>query len=240
MSKKVIPNSNALVVEEDGRITSKGEELITTSYTGFVTTASFNDHSTRHENAGADEVSVAGLSGLLADDQHVLDAEVLAVAEAAGAVATHAALLATHGVERDRVSTQFDKTNNDTLGDVTGLSVALGATKNYLFRAVLHVTADAVGGHKYAIAYSSTVTAIVYQINSISNATNLNVINSRQTASGGAAGQAGAATPFTTIEGLITTNGAGNLTVQFAQNVATPATTSSVLVGSTFTVEEIA
>lgn len=40
------------------------------------------DHSARHENGGADEVSVTGLSGLLADDQHVLDAEVTAVAVA--------------------------------------------------------------------------------------------------------------------------------------------------------------
>ncbi len=38
------------------------------------------DHHDDHENAGADEISVAGLSGLLADDQHVLDTEVLAVA----------------------------------------------------------------------------------------------------------------------------------------------------------------
>lgn len=37
-------------------------------------------HKTRHQNAGADEINVVGLSGLLADDQHVLDAEVLAVA----------------------------------------------------------------------------------------------------------------------------------------------------------------
>lgn len=37
-------------------------------------------HKTRHQNGGADKISVAGLSGLLADDQHVLDAEVLAVA----------------------------------------------------------------------------------------------------------------------------------------------------------------
>jgi len=33
-------------------------------------------HKTRHENGGADEISVTGLSGLLADDQHVLDDEV--------------------------------------------------------------------------------------------------------------------------------------------------------------------
>ena len=39
-------------------------------------------HKTRHQNGGADEVSVAGLSGLLADDQHVLDSEVTAVAVA--------------------------------------------------------------------------------------------------------------------------------------------------------------
>lgn len=33
-------------------------------------------HASTHENAGADEITVTGLSGLLADDQHVLDSEV--------------------------------------------------------------------------------------------------------------------------------------------------------------------
>jgi len=37
-------------------------------------------HSATHEDIGSDEVGVAALSGLLADDQHVLDAEVTAVA----------------------------------------------------------------------------------------------------------------------------------------------------------------
>ena len=37
-------------------------------------------HASRHQNGGADEISVQGLSGLLADDQHVLDAEVQALA----------------------------------------------------------------------------------------------------------------------------------------------------------------
>jgi hypothetical protein len=32
-------------------------------------------HKARHQNGGADEIDVAGLSGLLAEDQHVLDAE---------------------------------------------------------------------------------------------------------------------------------------------------------------------
>ena len=37
-------------------------------------------HKTSHQDTGSDEISVTGLSGLLADDQHVLDAEVTAVA----------------------------------------------------------------------------------------------------------------------------------------------------------------
>ena len=37
-------------------------------------------HAATHQNGGGDEISVAALSGLLADDQHVLDSEVTAVA----------------------------------------------------------------------------------------------------------------------------------------------------------------
>uniref|UniRef100_A0A6M3XXK7 Uncharacterized protein n=1 Tax=viral metagenome TaxID=1070528 RepID=A0A6M3XXK7_9ZZZZ len=33
-------------------------------------------HASRHQDGGADEIAVTALSGLLADDQHVLDAEV--------------------------------------------------------------------------------------------------------------------------------------------------------------------
>lgn len=43
---------------------------------------SATNHAVKHQNGGSDEVTVLGLSGLLADDQHVLDAEVLAVAAA--------------------------------------------------------------------------------------------------------------------------------------------------------------
>jgi hypothetical protein len=39
-----------------------------------------SQHASRHANGGADEVVITGLSGLLADDQHVLDSEVVAVA----------------------------------------------------------------------------------------------------------------------------------------------------------------
>lgn len=129
-----------------------------------------------------------------------------------------------------RVSTQFDKAANTTLADVTGLSVALAASTTYGFRAVLFVDGDATGGHKYAAAYSGSVTAIIFQINSVRNDTNALVITSRQTASGGNAGAAGGTAFQTVIEGTITANGTGNLTVQFAQNAASG--TSSVLVNS--------
>ena len=52
-------------------------------------------HNPMHENGGVDEINVAGLSGLLADDQHVLDAEVLAVAQPLDATLTSIALLGT-------------------------------------------------------------------------------------------------------------------------------------------------
>jgi hypothetical protein len=47
-------------------------------------------HASSHENGGGDEISVTGLSGLLADDQHVIDAEVTAVIDADIGVALQA------------------------------------------------------------------------------------------------------------------------------------------------------
>jgi len=40
-----------------------------------------NAHKTSHQSGGSDEISVTGLSGLLADDQHVLDSEVVIAAK---------------------------------------------------------------------------------------------------------------------------------------------------------------
>lgn len=39
-------------------------------------------HKVSHQDGGADEISVAGLSGTLADDQHVIDGEVVSAAAA--------------------------------------------------------------------------------------------------------------------------------------------------------------
>lgn len=137
-----------------------------------------------------------------------------------------------------RVSSQFDKTNNSTLGNVTGLSVALLSGRAYHFKAHLFVDANVTAGYKAAVAYSGSVSSIIYNIDSVCNATGLFDITSRQTSSGGSAGQVGCTAAEVKIEGNIVTSATGNLTVQFAQNTATAATTSSVLVGSTFNVED--
>lgn len=135
-----------------------------------------------------------------------------------------------------RVSAQFDKANS-TLANITDLSVALLANRTYSFRVVLFVTADGTSGHKYAMAYSSTVGAVRYDIKAVSIVTvPVFVLGGRQTSSGGASGEnaTGATAIQCVIEGTITTTGAGNLTAQFACNTGT--NTSSVLVGSSMNV----
>ncbi len=52
-------------------------------------------HSASHENIGGDEISVAALSGLLADDQHVIDAEAIAAIEAEATVVLSGSLSVT-------------------------------------------------------------------------------------------------------------------------------------------------
>jgi len=54
-------------------------------------TGTLDAHKTHHQDGGADEISVAALSGLLADDQHVLDGEVT-TAKVADAAITQAKL----------------------------------------------------------------------------------------------------------------------------------------------------
>ena len=89
--------------------------------------ASFDDHSARHENAGADEISVAGLSGLLADDQHVLDAEVQAI-------------------KLDDFATPDDNTDLDASLTEHGLLLKLGGGTTNFLRADGTWAAPAGGG----------------------------------------------------------------------------------------------
>lgn len=143
-----------------------------------------------------------------------------------------------NGVSQQSYVAATYTTSSTTLANVTGLTANVSASGVYRFEAVLHVDADAVGGHKYRLAGTATATSIVYQINSINNGTNAFRINSRITDLGtSSSGEAVGTAYFTVIKGEIVVNGAGTITVQFAQNTASG--TSSVVAGSTFSVTKI-
>jgi hypothetical protein len=136
-----------------------------------------------------------------------------------------------------RVSSQFDKTNDTTLANVTGLSVNVVASKTYRFEAILYTTSNSGGGVKFAIGGTATATAIIYEA-IVHDAAAISA-ETRATSLGTAVGGVTAVTAANCrLTGTITVNAAGTLTLQFAQN-ASNGTASSVLVGSTFTVNEI-
>ena len=92
-------------------------------------------HSARHEDTGADELDVTGLAGLLADDQHVLDAEAKAAAVQAGAITNGVTKAPTHDavydvkVTADAALPAVDKyTNAEAVAaaEAAGLDLALG------------------------------------------------------------------------------------------------------------------
>ena len=148
-------------------------------------------------------------------------------------IATHAALTSgVHGLPNPltvAMTAQVDKTADTALANV--LSLNLAGTSSYLFTAVLFVDATAIGGHKYSV--DGTVTGTIkYQVNSVDDASNLNVITQRQTALAATIGQAGASTIWTQITGAMTTAVAGTINIQFAQQAASG--TSSVLTQSWF------
>lgn len=138
--------------------------------------------------------------------------------------------------EYARVTTQFDKTNT-TLGSITGLTANVAAGKTYTLKANLFVDASAGGGVKVAIGGTCTATALIAHIKILEDASAAYVTTSRVTALASTATAAGATAYYIQIEGTITVNAAGTLLLSFAQLTASG--TSSVLVGSTFEVENI-
>lgn len=73
-------------------------------------------HKTQHQDVGTDEISVVGLSGLLADDQHILDAE--AVALLPNAIAS-TLLVNSNDTERSTAATSYTKLKETKLGQST-------------------------------------------------------------------------------------------------------------------------
>jgi hypothetical protein len=136
-----------------------------------------------------------------------------------------------------RVSTQFDKTTDDTLANVTGLSRNVDAARSYAFRAELYTTSDVAGGVKVAISGTATATSIVYDV-AFQDASVL-TLGARATALDTPVGLTTITVAHVTITGTIVVNAAGTLTVQMAQNASNGAA-SSVLVNSTFQLFPIA
>lgn len=188
---------------------------------------------TRNTEAGESTITV--LSGV-ATFSHLSDStkEVLKIQTSA----TQPILI--NGVQlsplQARVSTQFDKTTDTTLANITGLSNTVVAGKTYRFEAVLYCQSASTGGVKVAIAGTATATAIIYDALIFSNGGVS--APSRCTSLGSSLGLTDTLVSQIKINGTITVNAGGTLTTQFAQN-ASDGTPSSVMVGSTFVVTEI-
>ena len=86
---------------------------------------------------------------------------------------------------------------------------------------------------------SGIPTSVIFQTNTINNASNLFIVTTRATSLGSSNGHNGSPIAYTIITGTITVNVGGVISVQFAENAAIGGTTGSVLVGSTFIVTEI-
>lgn len=133
-----------------------------------------------------------------------------------------------------RVSTQFDKTSDTTLANVTGLTRNVEAGRTYAFTAVLYTTSNVAGGVKAAIGGTATATSIIYQADVLDGSTQATVGTARATSLATTVGDVTAVTAARiTISGTIVVNAAGTLVPQFAQN-ASNGTASSVLVNSSF------
>jgi len=75
-----VTGSNAPQAHSASHENAGGDEISVAGLSGTLADAqTAAAHKTSHQNGGGDEISVAALSGLLADDQHVLDAEVQAI-----------------------------------------------------------------------------------------------------------------------------------------------------------------
>lgn len=101
---------------------------------GFVTSvefdafaATFTDHSARHENAGADEISVAGLSGDLADLQDPKDHTHQSAGSGVGGKIDHG--LALNGLADDDHTQYQLESEKDAVSGYAGLNASSRTTK---------------------------------------------------------------------------------------------------------------
>lgn len=143
-------------------------------------------------------------------------------------------------IQQSRVTTQFDKTSDTTLANITGLTATLVAAKVYKFQGVLFTTSANTGGVKVAVGGTATATTIIYEATTYQGGVGQTTGTQRATALATAVGDITAVTTARIeITGYIVVNAAGTITLQFAQN-ASDGTASSVLVGSNFQTQQMA
>ena len=133
------------------------------------------------------------------------------------------------------VSTQFDKTTDTTLANIPGLSFSLLATTTYTFEADIQMTLSVVGGLRLGIGGTATLTSIIFDYQIYGSA--VLQVAGRNAAAGLFATLAGPTAVYAKVRGSVVINGAGTFTLQFAQVASNG--TSSVLVGSSFTVAKV-
>lgn len=131
-----------------------------------------------------------------------------------------------------RVSTDFSKTSDVTLANVTGLTRNVMAGEVYAIRAVLFTTSNVAGGVQCAIGGTATATSIIAEADVKDGSALATAGTTRVAALATAMGDVTAVTAARiTIEGQIVVNAAGTITIQFAQN-ASNGTASTVKAGS--------
>jgi hypothetical protein len=150
----------------------------------------------------------------------------------------------THGGKK-RVTTQFNKTSDTSLENIPGLTVPVVAGKTYSFQVVIFASGGAnmtQEGHyssgglfKVALggtcAASTFIAASSYDSKMLALGSSYNIPSTILVGGQSSIG-------YSVINGTIAVSSSGTLTVQFAQ-LYSYAVASSVLVGSTFIVEEM-
>ena len=139
-----------------------------------------------------------------------------------------------------RVSTQFDKTADASLANITGLSVTVTSGASYTFQADIFYTANTTGGISLAMGGTATATSLI--VNGItydqdSAAGTIRDMRRGPTMTSTLADTFNYTSLYTNVSGTVTVNVGGTLTLRFSQQSATG--TSSVLVGSSLQVTPI-
>lgn len=135
------------------------------------------------------------------------------------------------------LSTQLDRAATTTFANVFQKDIKSGRT--YAFEARCRLSADVTGGSKIKINASSGLTAslIWYELRLFNWATSAYTTSKNNTAFDSVQNNAGVTAGVWEINGTVVATADGSLNVQFAQDSATG--TSSILVGSTFTVTDV-